>query len=265
MRRRSAEWSRSAHRPRLRCPSVGRCRRTACGNSLVEGSRRADAGENMFAIPFAERLNRTAIVAGTFDTKGRELNFIRDRLKALGICHAHGRPVDVGQALNRQCHATASGEHASTRHRGGLLRRSRTLGRGDGRSVRALDRTRAAGRWHHRRRRFGRHDACDCRHAGAAGRHPQGHGLHRRLRRRAHLCRRQRRRHVSLSRRRPGPQLDHGAGTRQRRARTRRHDRANADARSLRGQAQAGAAGARYHDVRRHHAVRSGAHQAARS
>ncbi|MCB1815342.1 MAG: ABC transporter permease, partial [Candidatus Competibacteraceae bacterium] len=39
----------------------------------------------IFHIPFAERLGRTAIVAGTFDTKGRELNFIRDRLKALGI------------------------------------------------------------------------------------------------------------------------------------------------------------------------------------
>ncbi|MGA3137810.1 MAG: ABC transporter permease [Xanthobacteraceae bacterium] len=53
--------------------------------SLVDGSRRIDTGEGIFAIPFAERLNRTAIVAGTFDTKGRELNFIRDRLKALGI------------------------------------------------------------------------------------------------------------------------------------------------------------------------------------
>ena len=61
-------------------------------DSLVEGSRRADAGESMFAIPFAERLNRTAIVAGTFDTKGRELNFIRDRLKALGIAT---RTVDL--------------------------------------------------------------------------------------------------------------------------------------------------------------------------
>jgi len=60
--------------------------------SMVEASRRDDDGENIFAIPFAERLNRTAIVAGTFDTKGRELNFIRDRLKALGIAT---RTVDL--------------------------------------------------------------------------------------------------------------------------------------------------------------------------
>jgi uncharacterized protein (UPF0261 family)/ABC-type branched-subunit amino acid transport system ATPase component len=61
-------------------------------DSLVEGARPADAGDSIFAIPFAERLNRTAIVAGTFDTKGRELNFIRDRLKASGIAT---RTVDL--------------------------------------------------------------------------------------------------------------------------------------------------------------------------
>jgi uncharacterized protein (UPF0261 family)/ABC-type branched-subunit amino acid transport system ATPase component len=38
-----------------------------------------------FAIPFAERIGRTALVVGTFDTKGIELGFIRDRLRALGI------------------------------------------------------------------------------------------------------------------------------------------------------------------------------------
>ncbi|HEY1746452.1 MAG TPA: ABC transporter permease [Xanthobacteraceae bacterium] len=61
-------------------------------DSMVESLRRPEDGENLFAIPFAERLNRTAIVAGTFDTKGRELNFIRDRLKALGIS---ARTVDL--------------------------------------------------------------------------------------------------------------------------------------------------------------------------
>jgi uncharacterized protein (UPF0261 family)/ABC-type branched-subunit amino acid transport system ATPase component len=48
----------------------------------------ADAGRDerrIFAIPFAERVDRIAYVVGTFDTKGRELKFIRDRLKALGI------------------------------------------------------------------------------------------------------------------------------------------------------------------------------------
>jgi uncharacterized protein (UPF0261 family) len=39
----------------------------------------------IFAIPFAERIGRTVLVAGTFDTKGVELRFMADRLKALGI------------------------------------------------------------------------------------------------------------------------------------------------------------------------------------
>jgi uncharacterized protein (UPF0261 family)/ABC-type branched-subunit amino acid transport system ATPase component len=39
----------------------------------------------VFAIPFAERIGRTALVVGTFDTKDAELRFIRDRLRTLGI------------------------------------------------------------------------------------------------------------------------------------------------------------------------------------
>jgi uncharacterized protein (UPF0261 family)/ABC-type branched-subunit amino acid transport system ATPase component len=39
----------------------------------------------IFTIPFAERIGRVAIVAGTFDTKGKELRFIADRLRALGV------------------------------------------------------------------------------------------------------------------------------------------------------------------------------------
>jgi uncharacterized protein (UPF0261 family)/ABC-type branched-subunit amino acid transport system ATPase component len=39
----------------------------------------------VFTIPFAERIGRVTIVAGTFDTKGKELRFIADRLKALGV------------------------------------------------------------------------------------------------------------------------------------------------------------------------------------
>ena len=44
-----------------------------------------DASAKVFAIPFTERIGRTALVAGTFDTKGVELRYIRDRLRALGI------------------------------------------------------------------------------------------------------------------------------------------------------------------------------------
>ena len=58
---------------------------TALRESMVEAARSPQDRPNVFAIPFAERIGRTALVVGTFDTKGRELKFIRDRLKALGI------------------------------------------------------------------------------------------------------------------------------------------------------------------------------------
>jgi uncharacterized protein (UPF0261 family)/ABC-type branched-subunit amino acid transport system ATPase component len=54
--------------------------------SIVAAADKTSEGPTrVFAMPFAERIGRTAIVAGTFDTKGRELNFIRDRLRSLGI------------------------------------------------------------------------------------------------------------------------------------------------------------------------------------
>jgi uncharacterized protein (UPF0261 family)/ABC-type branched-subunit amino acid transport system ATPase component len=58
---------------------------TSLRQALVEASHPEEDIRRVFAIPSAERIGRTALVAGTFDTKGRELNFIRDRLKALGI------------------------------------------------------------------------------------------------------------------------------------------------------------------------------------
>ena len=55
--------------------------RTAPKAERAEG----EAGGPVFAIPFAERIGRTALVVGTFDTKGAELRFIGDRLRALNI------------------------------------------------------------------------------------------------------------------------------------------------------------------------------------
>jgi uncharacterized protein (UPF0261 family)/ABC-type branched-subunit amino acid transport system ATPase component len=57
----------------------------ALRQSMVEASHAPEDHRRVFAIPFSERIGRTALVVGTFDTKGRELKFIRDRLKALGI------------------------------------------------------------------------------------------------------------------------------------------------------------------------------------
>lgn len=55
-------------------------------------------------MPVAQSINRIAYVAGTFDTKGRELNFIKNRLDAVGLRTAtvdlstSGRPsaADIG-------------------------------------------------------------------------------------------------------------------------------------------------------------------------
>lgn len=58
---------------------------TSLRQTRVEASQPEKPAERIFAISFADRLGKTAIVAGTFDTKARELNFIRDRLKALRI------------------------------------------------------------------------------------------------------------------------------------------------------------------------------------
>ena len=41
--------------------------------------------ESVFAVPLSERSGRTALVAGTYDTKGEELLFICDKLLGLGI------------------------------------------------------------------------------------------------------------------------------------------------------------------------------------
>ncbi len=52
---------------------------------LRQPAKPKEPAKQVFAIPFAERIGKTVLVAGTFDTKGRELHFMVDRLKALGI------------------------------------------------------------------------------------------------------------------------------------------------------------------------------------
>lgn len=56
--------------------------------SLRDTAMREKEPENtldkVFSMPFSERVGKTAIIAGTFDTKGDELRFIRDCLKSVG-------------------------------------------------------------------------------------------------------------------------------------------------------------------------------------
>jgi uncharacterized protein (UPF0261 family)/ABC-type branched-subunit amino acid transport system ATPase component len=57
-------------------------RQASLGATLAPGAPEAP---RLLPIPFAERIGRTALVVGTFDTKGDELRYIRDRLRAYGV------------------------------------------------------------------------------------------------------------------------------------------------------------------------------------
>jgi uncharacterized protein (UPF0261 family)/ABC-type branched-subunit amino acid transport system ATPase component len=58
---------------------------TELRQAAVDKTAPQDDLKKVFAIPFAERIGRTVLVAGTFDTKSKELRFVADRLKSLGI------------------------------------------------------------------------------------------------------------------------------------------------------------------------------------
>ena len=88
---------------------------TALRESMVEAARSPQDRPNVFAIPFAERIGRTALVVGTFDTKGRELKFIRDRLKALGI---PTRTIDLSTS-GKPSTADVTPLQVASMHRGG--------------------------------------------------------------------------------------------------------------------------------------------------
>jgi uncharacterized protein (UPF0261 family)/ABC-type branched-subunit amino acid transport system ATPase component len=67
-----------------RLPNRWGVRSAPTARAVIETEAEAPA-RLVFEIPFAERIGRTALVVGTFDTKGAELGFIRDRLRALNI------------------------------------------------------------------------------------------------------------------------------------------------------------------------------------
>ena len=166
-RRRAAPTGRRLSRRSRNCPTAGTCRsRPAapdCRRQRRSPSRRPP---KLFAMPLAERIGRTVLVAGTFDTKGKELRFIADRLKALGI---PVRTVDLstsGKPSSADVPAAAGGQRCTRcGTSAGDLGRSRPVGRGHGGGVRALDRARAAHRRRHLGRRLGRHHAGHGRHA----------------------------------------------------------------------------------------------------
>ena len=100
----------------------------------------------VFAIPFAERIGRTAIVAGTFDTKGKELRFVADRLKALGV---PVRTVDLSTS-GKPASADVPAMHVASMHPGGVME---VMSGDRGKSVAAM--AEAFARWIEREPRIG--------------------------------------------------------------------------------------------------------------
>lgn len=75
----------SMYRPVTDLPNRWNVPVTQLRQTAVERTAPGADGKAIFAIPFSERIGRTALVVGTFDTKAKELRFIADRLKKLGV------------------------------------------------------------------------------------------------------------------------------------------------------------------------------------
>ena len=75
----------------------------------------SDPVTNVFDMPLAERHGRTAFIAGTFDTKGRELKFIRDALRDLGV---RTRTIDLSTSGRPSSADVTPQEVASAHPRG---------------------------------------------------------------------------------------------------------------------------------------------------
>src|SRR5260370_32071659 len=69
----------------------------------------------LLPLPFAERIGRIALIVGTFDTKGLELRFIRDRLRAYGV---PVRTVDVSTS-GKPSRADVTPSQVAAMHPGG--------------------------------------------------------------------------------------------------------------------------------------------------
>ncbi|OBQ71613.1 ABC transporter permease [Mesorhizobium loti] len=73
------------YRPVTELPNRWNVPVTELRQAAVDKTAPQDDLKKVFAIPFAERIGRIVLVVGTFDTKGKELRFVADRLKSLGL------------------------------------------------------------------------------------------------------------------------------------------------------------------------------------
>jgi uncharacterized protein (UPF0261 family)/ABC-type branched-subunit amino acid transport system ATPase component len=111
----SMQGENGVYRPVTELPNRWNVPVTAMRQAAVEKTQATDDLGKVFAIPFAERIGRTVLVAGTFDTKGRELRFIADRLKALKI---PVKTVDLSTS-GKPTSADVPASQVAAMHRGG--------------------------------------------------------------------------------------------------------------------------------------------------
>ena len=188
---------------------------------------RGSAGEappkpRVVELPVAQTVGRAAYIAGTFDTKGRELFYLAQLPREAGRAHGDRRPRDLRQAVAGDGPSARGGAAPSERRARGVHRRPRLGGDRDGASPSRSSWPAARPRRPHLGRRLGRHRARHARDAPAADRRAQGHGVHGGVRRREALRRAVRHLHDVLGHRRLGHQPHLREGARERGARARR-------------------------------------------
>ena len=95
-------------------------------------------------FPVAATVERAAYIAGTFDTKGRELFFLRNCLDKLGLRDGDRGPGDLRQAVARDDPPARGGAPSPEGRARGVHRRPRLRGQRDGGGLRALHRAAGA-------------------------------------------------------------------------------------------------------------------------
>ena len=244
---------------------VARIEATARTSAASIVSIEEAAGRRAEVRPLAASGPPVVLVAGTLDTKGEELRYIRDLLKARRCANAPRRPVHERQALRGGCVAKRNCAQSSTWCVGRVLLGSRRIGRRDGGGVRDLDQPAERHCGCHFGRRIRGDRAGHTGHAAAPGGRAEDHDFDGGLRRSRALRRRLRHHDDVFGHRRSGPQRHLAPNSGEWRAGDCRHGE-GAYCRGTRGARprRAGrAAGHRPHDVRRHDAVRAATHRGA--
>ena len=122
----------------------------ALARAAARRRERADAPASsrspaqVFDFPVAASSGRAAYVAGTFDTKGRELFFLRQCLEKLGLRVVTVDLATSGKPSPASVHPREVARHHPAGRSGRVQRRPRQRGHRDGARLRALHRARGA-------------------------------------------------------------------------------------------------------------------------